>query len=262
MTYHDLDDIRPLQPEGWPDIVTEFECYLKKNFCYPVKALMDRKIVGVGTLIVLGRTGWLAHIIVEEKHRNHGIGSQITRELVSEGRHQSVETLLLIATELGFPLYKKLGFKVVTEYHYFHRSIPWEDGPPSCQTITYEDHLDAEIFKLDMETSGEDRRVLLTDYLDKALVCMNNDTVEGFYMPDLGEGLIIANTVQAGTELMKVKYSRIDKAVLPIENAAGHDFLKQNGFARSDTKGTRMILGKDINWRPEQVYSRIGGNFG
>ncbi|MCK5463227.1 MAG: hypothetical protein KAI95_09430 [Bacteroidales bacterium] len=61
---------------------------------------------------------------------------------------------------------------------------------------------------------------------------------------------------------MKIKYSKVDKAVLPGENHPGTNFLRQNGFTLSDTKGTRMILGQEIDWKPEHIYSRIGGNFG
>ncbi len=61
------------------------------------------------------------------------------------------------------------------------------------------------------------------------------------------EGLILADTIEDGIELMKVKYSKIDKAVISSENTAGIEFLKQNGFVEIQTKGTRMILGKDVD---------------
>ncbi len=38
--------------------------------------------------------------------------------------------------------------------------------------------------------------------------------------------------------------------------------LKQKGFVKTETKGTRIIPGKEIYWKPENIYSRIGGNFG
>ncbi len=61
---------------------------------------------------------------------------------------------------------------------------------------------------------------------------------------------------------MNLKYSTSDKAVLPSENIAGIEFLKQNGFVENTTKGTRMIMGKELEWKPNNVYSRISGNFG
>ena len=259
---HDLDELKKLQPEGWTDIIPEFEGYVQKNFCHPIKAVLDQHIVGVGTLITFGPTGWLAHIIVDKNHRNKGIGTRITEILIQDGQDKSVETLLLIATELGLPLYQKAGFRMVTAYQYFKRDTPRRDHRPSPKIIPYAAGLDAAIFKIDEETSGENRRSLLADHLGKALVYIKNNAAEGFYMPDLGEGLILARTAEAGLELMKVKYSKADKAVLPIENAVGMGFLRQHGFSLTDTKGTRMIWGKDIDWKQAQVFSRIGGNYG
>jgi hypothetical protein len=51
LTYNDLKEIRNLQPEGWPDIVSEFESYIDQDFCHPIKTRLDGKIVGIGTLI-------------------------------------------------------------------------------------------------------------------------------------------------------------------------------------------------------------------
>ena len=262
ITFDDLSEVINLQPDGWPDIGPEFEFYIRKKFCYPVKAILESKIVGVGTLIVFDDSAWMAHIIVDQNHRNKGVGSQITQKLVNDGTVMSVKTLLLIATELGLPVYKKLGFSIVSEYLYFRRDRPWRDFQISPNIIPYKDSFDSIIFELDKEISGENRRLILADYLENSLVFIENNSAIGFYLPDLGEGLILADNSDAGLELMKLKYSKADKAVLPVQNYVGTEFLKQNGFTLSDTKGTRMILGKEIDWKPKQVFSRIGGNYG
>jgi len=262
ITYNDLNEIRKLQPEGWPDIVPEFEYYIGKRFCYPVKAISDNEIVGIGTLIVFDNTGWLAHIIVDKNYRNRGVGSQITQKLINIGNENSVKTLLLIATELGLPIYKKAGFRIITEYQYFKRIKPWKDFQFSPNIFSNKDSFHSMIFELDEIISGENRRSLLADYLENSLVYIENNSVQGFYMPGLGEGLVLANTTDAGLELIKMKYSKVDKAVLPADNYIAANFLKRNGFTLSDTKGTRMILGKEIDWEPEHVFSRIGGNYG
>lgn len=262
ITSADIIKIRELQPETWPDIVPEFEFYIRENFCFPIKALQNHKIIGVGTIIVFGTTAWLAHIIVDKKHRNGGFGSQITERLIKEGRDKSVKTLLLIATELGFPVYRKLGFSTVSEYIYLWRDKPWRSYLLSPNIYPFEDKFESKIYELDERISGENRRLLLKGLLDNALVYFQNGRLEGFYLPDLGEGVIFASTTEAGLELMKIKYSKADKAVLPEQNHVGTDFLKQNGFVPANTKGTRMILGEEITWNPEQVYGRIGGNYG
>jgi hypothetical protein len=258
----DLKEIRDLQPEGWPDIVPEFEFYIRKDFCHPIKALFNNRIVGIGTSIIFSRTAWLSHIIVGLEFRNRGIGFQITKQLLSGKVAESVDTVLLIATELGKPVYEKAGFRTVTEYLYFHSDNPWRDNQVSPNIIPYNESHYSVLTELDRQISGEDRRSLLEDFISNTFLYVENNSAEGFYMPDLGEGLILALTETAGLELMKVKYSKADKAVLPSDNLQGTEFLTQHGFTLTDTRGTRMILGQDIDWKPQNVFSRIGGNYG
>ena len=102
----------------------------------------------------------------------------------------------------------------------------------------------------------------MKNYLEKSFVYIDDNNIQGFFIPNLGEGPIFALTTDAGKELMRFKYSTIDKATLPDENQAGIEFIKELGFIETNTIGKRMILGSDIEWKPEMIYSRIGGNFG
>ena len=61
---------------------------------------------------------------------------------------------------------------------------------------------------------------------------------------------------------MNLKYASEDKAVLPSDNAVAIHYLKHNGFIETGKKGTRMILGNELPWQPQMIYSRIGGNLG
>ncbi|MFA6422820.1 MAG: GNAT family N-acetyltransferase [Candidatus Buchananbacteria bacterium] len=262
ITYNDLDEIRYLQPEGWPDIIPEIEFYINSNFCNPIKTNVNGRIVGVGASIVFDHTSWMAHIIVDNNFRKRGIGYEIVSQLLENLAKDSVDTCSLIATQLGQPIYLKAGFRAVAEYSFMLREKPWQDKAISKNVISFREEHRSMIYALDKEISGESREKLLTNYLEKSLVYAENDRVFGYFIPDLREGLIFADTEGAGLELMKIKYSKIDKAVLPSDNIVGIDFLKQNGFVETDKKGTRMVFGKDIDWKPQKIYSRIGGNLG
>jgi GNAT superfamily N-acetyltransferase len=262
LTYKDLDEIRNLQPEGWSDIIPEFESYINQSFCHPVKTRLDNKIVGIGTSIIFDKTSWVAHIIVDKDYRNRGVGYRIVGTLLEGIKKQGIETCLLISTELGMPVYKRAGFRIVTEYIFLKRVKPWNEFPVCENIVPFKDEYYPMIIKLDQLISGENREKLIKEYLDNSMIYVENNEIKGYYLTDLGEGLIFADTDKAGLELMKIKYSGIDKAVLPYDNVAGIEFLKRNGFAETDAKGTRMILGKNINWKPDKIFSRIGGNYG
>jgi GNAT superfamily N-acetyltransferase len=262
ITYQDLDEIRDLRPDGWPDIVPAFEFYINSSFCKALKVREGNKIAGIGSLISFENTSWIGHMIVHKNFRNRGIGFQILKELMNNLHATSLETCLLIASDLGKPVYLKAGFRDVTEYCFMQREKPWIARSFNQNVVSFQEEHRSEIYALDRIVSGENRERLLVDYLMNSKVYYKNGIVEGYYLPDLKEGLIVADSEDAGLALMEVKYSNADKAALPSDNEIGKKFLEENGFVKRDKKGTRMIYGKEIKWEPKKIYSRIGGNLG
>jgi len=261
ITRNDLPALKDLQPDDWGDIIPDMEFYLHYPFCNPVKATLNGRIVGIGTSIIFERSAWLAHIIVDSEFRNKGIGGEMVHHLLETLQEKSIDTCLLIATELGKPVYVKAGFNIVCEYLFFERRDPWINCHVSENIVSFKEEYRSDIYELDKKMTGEDRIPLLTDYLKNALLYLENGSLQGFYLPGLKEGMIVACKENAGLELMKLKYPTVDKAVLPSDNQAGCQFLMQHGFIKSNT-GTRMVYGKYTDWKPEMMYSRIGGNLG
>ncbi|KXX67058.1 GNAT family N-acetyltransferase [Flammeovirga sp. SJP92] len=262
-TISDLEAIGALQPEGWPDIIPKFEEYIDQEFSFPIKVSIDNEIVGIGCAIVFKKTGWLAHIIVDSEQRNKGIGLAIVNYLLELHKANGVESSLLIATDLGAHVYKKVGFKTVSNYLFLKReSGIMKVNLESKKLIPYQEEHYPEILKLDYKITGEHRRPLLMKSLKDAVIFKEKDLIQGAFLPNLGEGLIIATTPEAGIELMKLKYSTVDKAVIPEENKIGLEFLLKNSFQLSPSKGQRMLLGNEVAWKADGYFGRIGGNFG
>ena len=170
-------------------------------------------------------------------------------------------TIQLVATALGEPVYKKLGFEVDAQYIFFDDcgGLPAFNPPP--EIISLQKHHEEAVFQLDYTVSGEDRKKLLKDHLHHAKVVVENDGVTGVYFSTLGEGLIEANTPAAGTALMKLRAASNKKFCIPANNEAGVNLLTQNGF-KELRKASRMILGDRLTWDGRKIYGRIGGNLG
>ncbi len=125
----------------------------------------------------------------------------------------------------------------------------------------YDKRFEDDVYSLDYHASGENRSWLLKEYLENAYLYVKSDKVLGYCLPSLGEGLIIGATPEAGIELLNLKCNSSNKVVLPQENTAGIAFLKENGFS-SKLSVARMVWGKPIQFKPEQLYNRIAGNLG
>ena len=257
----DVPILREFQPDGWSDIRSAFEHYIAAPYCFPVKIAIKDKIVGIGSGILIGRTGWLAHIIVHHAHRRKGIGSMILDHLINFLRELSCETISLVATDQGYTVYKKAGFIKQTEYVLFERKEPL-DAKLDSKNVRVFMHTDQEdIFRLDREVSGEERGKILSDNLTGSWIYEEDGVATGFYLPELGDGLTVASSPRAGIALMQIRLSQTNKGWLPFDNKDGIRFFKDNGF-RELQRAKRMVLGRPFIWRPEKLYSRIGGNLG
>ena len=57
-----------------------------------------------------GRTGMVLNVLVRDGFRRIGIGMALMRGIEAEGRSRGLDRLDLKATEMGEPLYRKLGW--------------------------------------------------------------------------------------------------------------------------------------------------------
>jgi len=257
----DLELIKDLQPPDWDDITTPHKFYLASPACNPIKMIIGDKIAGIGTTIRHYDTAWLAHIIVRPEYRGKGIGKAITQKLIDSIDKRQFKTIYLIATDLGFPVYQKLGFKEETGYAHLTRKSVNVPVPVCSSIINYEKKYYRQILALDKYVSGEDRSERLKGQLDTALLYMLEKKVSGAYFPQLGNGLIIANNPLAGIGLMNLRLEERDFAILPLENNVGIEFLLRNNFKQVRIS-KRMFLGKRRQWHPASIYNRISGQFG
>ncbi len=261
----DLKELDRLRPEGWGEILSPHIFYLNNSFCFPRKVLVDGSMAGIGTALLFQNTGWLAHIIVSPEYRNRGIGSFIVKYLLNLlVDHFKCHTVSLIATELGFSLYRKEGFIVRGKYSFLERKPGVEEKVKAnfdTNIQPYSQNFEKMIYELDRKISGETRSSIFNGKLDPAFVSLKGKNINGYYIPSLGEGLIGARDSLSGLDLLAVKIQTSSSVVLPSENNKAVDFLLNSGFSEI-RKARRMIFGKGFKWEPQSIYSRIGGYLG
>jgi len=260
LSVRDLTQLEPLQPSGWAPITPFFEFYVTSNFCRPIKYTSRGNIIGIGTAILHRNTAWIAHIIVDTNFRNQGIGTNITRHLIKSLQADGITTISLIASSLGEPVYKKLGFEKDTDYLFFKRDTTV--GNTVRKSVSFEPRFQEALLALDASVYGELRSQLLLPHISHARIMLEHDELTGFYLPTLGEGPIIAQTDFAGCALLAEKHSsETTRSVLPKENGPGIHFLHDHGFTQFLT-GSRMHLGQPIFFQPSKIFNRVGGNLG
>ena len=260
LTSNDLEDLKALQPPDWDDIAVPHRWYLESPNCIPLKWKKGDDICGIGTVILHEDTAWLAHIIVHPAHRNQGLGALITNDLVKQVDRLKYKTIYLIATDLGYPVYLKVGFELEGTYGLFT-----SDKPMITSTSPYIFPFQAghapQMFALDRKISGEGRQATLDPHLKNAFVFHRNDKVEGAFFPGLGNGLIIAENPEAGIELMKLRLQKLQFALCPLDNEAAVNFLTSQNYTPGKIS-RRMRIGPKRDWQPSGLYNRVSGQIG
>ncbi len=257
----DIPNITHLQPDDWKDIRKVYNQFIDYNFFYPVKAILQDKIIGVGEVIFNKESAWIGVIVVDESLRNKGIGSFISNHLSKYIASKGINTQMLLATPIGQPVYKKLGFEHVSDYVFLERDKKKEWKLENEKIISFDLKYLEQIVVLDRLAMGEDRSQILKHFTNDALLFVDQK-LQGFYLPHLGDGLIIAKNHEAGFELLKNKWAtKSELIILPKENNEIIEFAESQGF-KPFRYAARMILGKPFDWNPQMIYNRVGGYLG
>jgi N-acetylglutamate synthase-like GNAT family acetyltransferase len=261
LVYSDFPYLKEFEPPNWGDLVPRFKYHIDSTFCNPLKLTISGKMVAIGTVIFHKDSAWLASIIVHPDHRNNGYGRKITQKLIDHIDSKKFSTTYLDATDLGYPVYIKLGFEQEATYAHLKSEENVTGLKLSGSVISYNEKYLQQILQLDKNISCECRQDTITENLATARVYINDDRVEGFYLPSLGNGLIIAKNDVAGIELVKYRLENNYFAILPSENETTINFLKQNGLVQFRIS-RRMFIGKEREWQKNRIYNRISGQLG
>lgn len=256
----DLSEAKALQPVDWSDIIPALEYYIKAPFSNVIKVVEGGAIAGTGTVVYHYDTVWLALIIVHPDFRNRGLGRQITEYLINSVDRSRYKTIYLIATAMGEPIYTKVGFEVEDEQLFFKGDVI--NSPGIIENIySYQEKYKSSLLELDYLTFGENREAGLTEFLPEGKLYIRNNTLEGYYLPDLGEGLVVADNKEAGVGLMKERLRTQPFAVTTEQNKAAVEFLLKNNY-NNFRSAKRMRLGEPRPWQPANIYNRVNGRIG
>jgi GNAT superfamily N-acetyltransferase len=257
-----LNQLTNLPPDEWQ--TNAYELFLHNEWhpwFFPFQAVSENQLVGFGMFFIFEEFAWLGWILVHKDYRRVGIGTAITAHLLDKASEKGAKGFILTATEMGKPIYEKLGFKTTSLYRFF--KMPEIFKPKYDRTIIRKANQNdlSKILELDFQATGEIRFTFIENRIDECLV-YDNGVISGFYIPELGNGFIVANDNQAGIELLNFRCDNNKTViVVPEQNKSAVDYLLQNNFTEGYSV-PRMILGKEPEWKPEMIYNRASGYCG
>jgi GNAT superfamily N-acetyltransferase len=235
-----------------------------------VVAEADGDLVGAAAGAVFAGTGWVGGVAVVPAHRRSGLGGALTEAILAFLEGRGVGTVLLHATDLGRPVYERLGF--VPDGAYLTLAGPTRPpGPPdpadAASGRPAQEPLVrlgraadlAAVLALDLAATGEDRRRLLTAlWPTGGLVAAADGRLLGYHLasPWRPGGAVVATDHRAGLALLDaVRAASGDEVAisLPGANAPAVGFLSSAGFSER-FRTIRMHRGPRVPWDPAALF--------
>jgi ribosomal protein S18 acetylase RimI-like enzyme len=203
-----------------------------------------------------GPSGWIGALGVVPEARRRGVGQALADAACERLRARGAETVLLFATDMGRPLYDRMGFEPEGE------ATAWRGTAGVARAgITLRSLREADrptLRTIDEQATGERRGAVLDELRPlQGLMAERDGDAAGFAVTSpWGAGVAIcAPRPEAGVALMAAAAGGPGAAtlVVPDANPAAADALRHWGFTAA-AAGARMRLGPPVAWRPEMQF--------
>jgi GNAT superfamily N-acetyltransferase len=79
-------------------------------------AYIDGEVASTAALFVSDMVAGVYNVATPERFRRRGLGEAATRAAVAEGRRRGCATTTLQASEMGYPIYERMGYRTVVAW--------------------------------------------------------------------------------------------------------------------------------------------------
>ena len=103
------------------ELVKFFNNHFADNTLVEWVAEEDGKIVGTAAILLFefppaftnpsGIKGYITNMFTVPEYRGQGLASELLKKVLDEARSRNVKNILLAASDMGKPVYKKVGFE-------------------------------------------------------------------------------------------------------------------------------------------------------
>lgn len=253
---------------GWPTSIETWRTFLSLpcGICYGHRT-REGQIVSSTLLFSQGSTFCsLAMVLVHPDYRKLGLAGETIRRCLS---HISGNVpVMLVATEYGFPVYTKFGFKTVGGIRRLVRGANGVIPSAACEKYHIEPFIDEDfprLCELDRQACGAVRNDVLAAYIGQAAKCLmlrSSSALVGFGLcvESVGTcvlGPVIAPDIQ-GAELL---VSHLLSAVLPVQLDIPSDkegmtgILQSWGFCAKEELPVMLLNAEKLPGDRKNIYA-------
>lgn len=221
-----------------------------------VVACQHDRVIGVSYAVSFGPTGWIGNVAVHPDARGQGLGTAVSEAALVRLRRAGATTMLLTATEMGRPIYERLGFADDGVCYGI-----WTRGQQPRATADGGARIGpgciADALRQDAEATGEDRGSFLGTFADRVRTLPGQAGTGYRIVLPWGRGPVVASRPDAGRALVTdmLRAGPGQSLSFPESNLAATELATALGF-RLTRRCTRMRLGPPVpGFRPERIFN-------
>ena len=221
-----------------------------------VVACRHDRITGVSYAVSFGPTGWVGNVAVDPDARGQGVGTAVSEAAMDWLRRAGVTTMLLTATEMGRPIYERLGFAddgvCYGIWTRGRQPFPAADSEPGVGPGRIADAL-----RQDAEATGEDRGSFLATFAARVRTPAGHAGAGYRIGLPWGRGPVVASGPDAARALVTdmLRADPDQSLSFPESNTGATELAGALGF-RLTRRCTRMRLGPPVRgFAPERVFN-------
>jgi len=215
------------------------------------------KIIGIGGVFLFEKVGSFGYMAVLQEYRGKGIGTEVFRNLIEIANKMNCETMILYASKLGEPIYKKFGFKRRFYGEMYQLPIQPSELGFADKEIKILTTVPDWVLALDKKAMGFDR----TNYLNmriklgaKIIIIEN----EGYgLLVNKRLGPLVATNLEAASKIINKSIAlEADHMII-----AKHQYFPKRIFELynltelENRASIKMILGKEIKEELDLLYA-------
>jgi GNAT superfamily N-acetyltransferase len=238
---------------GWAHSTTTWKQNIRWGgetaFCLTVE---DRIVTTAIAIRYAERLAWVGVVITDPEYQGRGFAGRLMTVVMERLGNDGIQSVMLDASEKGYPVYQKLGFRDVYPMEVWAGS-PTPTSPVSKPVLEKTDF--DRVVALDTRFMGIERRSVLHDLWqpNHAWVDQENGSISGYLLAQNDSrgvhiGPFYHQTADGADDLLSTALNTFaGQAVrmhIPQPNQAAHRLAEQHGLILSRV-ATRMVYGKE-----------------
>jgi GNAT superfamily N-acetyltransferase len=221
------------------------------------------EVVATATIVAYEcRLAWIGMVLTRKTYRGRGFAKRLLNEVLRFADILNIENVKLDATDLGKPLYEKLGFRseqVVERWECEKVAVAAVAVPPTS--------FPAAVFSYDQFAFGANRSTLLQSLaksrppvlLDNSYAMTREGRVSEYLGPSVAKSAEAARrvitSVLASHAGRSCYWDLLPANTMAVQLAREFDFAPKRHL-------TRMVRGQDLRGNEQQTYALAGFEFG